>query len=290
MGNHVCSTPPKAPGALASEDILRFARLYPSEPGTLAHALAGHPLLTLDALADACERMNPANLLCHAARNRNGEGFAPAGRPAQSIGETVRAIAGAGRYVMMSFVEQLPEYAELMRATVAELAPAIRPRTGEPLQLRAFLFISSPGTLAPFHFDAEYNVLFQIAGTKDFALYPPVAPWITDESNERYHRTGDNLLPWHERFAREGQRVALVPGDALFVPYRWPHWVTVGDAPSISLSFTWNSRAGFEQNDAYRLNAWLRRFGLSPAAPAPLPARSAARSVAWRALTRLNLA
>jgi hypothetical protein len=290
MGNHTCAIKRSGPGALARDEILRFATLYPSEPGVLAHGLAGHPLLTLEALAQACERMDPANLLCHAAKNRNGEGFAPSARPARSIGDTVRAIAGAGRYVMMSFVEQLPEYAALMRATVAELEPVIRPETGEPLQPRAFLFISSPGTLAPLHFDAEYNVLFQIAGTKDFALYPPVAPWITDESNERYHRTGDNLLPWHDSFVGEGRRVALAPGDALFVPYRWPHWVTVGDAPSISLSFTWNSRAGFEQNDAFRFNAWLRRFGLSPASPAPLPARSAVRSVAWRALSRLRLA
>ena len=290
MGNHTCVTTRTGPEALSRDQILRFASLYPSEPGTLAHGLAGHPLLTLEALADACERMKPANLLCHAAKNRNGEGFAPSAPPARSTGETVRAIASAGRYVMMSFVEQLPDYAELMRATVAELAPAIRAQTGEPLQLRAFLFISSPGTLAPFHFDAEYNVLFQIAGTKDFALYPPRAPWITDEANERYHRTGDNLLPWRDSFIAEGRRIALAPGDALFVPYRWPHWVTVGDEPSISLSFTWNSRAGFEQNDAYRLNAWLRRFGLSPSSPALLPARSAARSVAWRALSRLRLA
>jgi hypothetical protein len=290
MGNHDWVTTRTGTGALSRDEIVRFASLYPEEPGKLAHGLADHPLLTLEALADACERMDPANLLCHTAKNRNGEGFAPSARPERSIGDTVRAIGGAGRYVMMSFVEQLPEYAGLMRATIAEIEPAIRPKTGEPLQLRAFLFISSPGTLAPFHFDAEYNVLFQIAGTKDFALYPPVAPWISDESNERYHRTGDNLLPWNDSFAGEGRRVALAPGDALFVPYRWPHWVTVGDEPSVSLSFTWNSRAGFEQNDAYRLNAWLRRFGLSPAAPAALPARSAARSVAWRALSRLRLA
>ena len=290
MGNHSSVSAATGSGALSHDEILRFASLYPSEPGTLAHGLASHPLLTLDALADACERVDPANLLCHAAKNRNGQGFAPSERPDQSIGDTVRAIADAGRYVMMSFVEQLPDYAELMRATIAELGPAIHPKTGEPLQLRAFLFISSPGTLAPFHFDAEYNVLFQIAGTKDFALYPPVAPWISEASNERYHRTGDNLLPWCDSFAEQARRVLLGPGDALFVPYRWPHWVSVGSEPSISLSFTWNSRAGFEQNDAYRLNALLRRFGLSPASPAPLPARSAARSVAWRALSRLRLA
>jgi hypothetical protein len=274
---------------LADDEIRRFASLYPGEPGKLVHRLAGHPLLSLEALADAAGRMKPANVLCHAARNRNGAGFAPSEPPGQSIDETVRAIGSASRYVMLSLVEQLPEYAALMRETIGQLEPAIRACTGEPLQQRAFLFISSPETLAPFHFDAEYNVLFQIAGRKDFMLYPPVAPWITDAANEHYHRTGDNLLPWHESFAGQGRRILLEPGDALFVPYRWPHWVEVGEEPSISLSFTWNSRAGFEQNDAWRLNAWLRRFGLSPDAPAPLPMRSAVRSLAWRALSRLRL-
>ncbi len=289
MQDHGCATTRTAGPALADEEIRRFASLYPSEPGKLAHGLVGHELLTLDALADAAGRMSPANVLCHAAKNRNG-GFAPSEPPAQPIGEIVRAIGSASRYVMLSLVEQLPEYATLMRATIGQLEPAIRAGTGEPLQQRAFLFISSPETLAPFHFDAEYNVLFQIAGRKDFILYPPVAPWMTDAANERYHHTGDNLLPWEERFAKQGERVVLEPGDALFVPYRWPHWVEVGAEPSISLSFTWNSRAGFEQNDAYRLNGWLRRFGLSPSSPAPLPARSPIRSVAWRALSRLHLA
>lgn len=290
MRDHGRATARTAGPALADDEIGRFVSLYPGEPGKLAHRLAGHPLLGLDALADAAGRMRPENVLCHAAKNRNGAGFAPSEPPGQPIGETVRAIGSASRYVMLSLVEQLPEYAALMRETIGQLEPAIRAHTGEPLQQRAFLFISSPETLAPFHFDAEYNVLFQIAGRKDFVLYPPVAPWITDAANEHYHRTGDNLLPWDESFAGQGTRIVLEPGDALFVPYRWPHWVELGDEPSISLSFTWNSRAGFEQNDAYRLNAWLRRFGLSPASPAPLPARSPVRSVAWRALSRLHVA
>lgn len=256
----------------------------------IAHALTGHPLLTLEALAGACERMNPAHLLRHAARNRNGHGFTPAEPTGELIADTVRNIAGASRYVMMSLVEQLPEYAALMRATIGELEPAIRAATGEPLRPRAFLFISSPNTLAPFHFDAEYNVLFQIAGRKLFTVYRPVAPWLSDVANEHYHVTGDNLLPWDEQFRGQGETFVLDPGAALFVPYRWPHWIEVGDEPSVSLSFTWTSRAGYEQDDAYRLNAWLRRFGLDPAAPAPLPARAAVKSVAWRVLNRLSLA
>jgi hypothetical protein len=279
-----------ADAALTSGEVARFAALYPGQAGAIAHTLAAHPLLTLEALAAACERMKPQNLLRHAARNHNGHGFTVAAPTGESIGDTVRDIGHASRYVMMSFVEQLPEYAELMRATIGQLEPAIRAATGEPLRPRAFLFISSPGTLAPFHFDAEYNVLFQIAGRKLFTVYPPAAPWLSDKANEHYHVTGENLLPWQESFVDEGQAFVLDPGDALYVPYRCPHWIEVGDEPSVSLSFTWTSRAGYEQDDAYRLNAWLRRFGLDPAAPAPLPARATAKSVAWRVLSRLSLA
>lgn len=276
-------------GILASGQIERFAGFYPGEAGTFAHALASHELLTLEALAGACERMNAANLLRHAARNRNGEGFTPAEPTDESIADTVRRIDSAGRYVMMSLVEQLPEYAALMHAAIGEIEPVIRARTGEPLRPRAFMFISSPDTLAPFHFDAEYNVLFQIAGRKIFTVYPPDPQWLSDASNEHYHVTGNNLLPWQEHFREQGRTFVLDPGDALFVPYRWPHWVEVGAEPSVSLSFTWSSKAGFEQDDAYRLNAWLRRLGLDPAAPRPLPARALMKSVAYRALARLSL-
>lgn len=277
-----------AGAALSPGEIARFAELYPHFPGKLAHELAEHELLTLEALADACERMKPENLLRHAAKNRNGEGFAPG--PAEvSIADTVRNIAHASRYVMLSLVEQLPEYASLMRETIGLVEPAIRAGTGEPLRPRAFLFISSPDTLAPFHFDAEYNILFQIAGRKVFNLFPPAQPWLSDQANEHYHVTGHNLLPWQESFREQADSFVLDPGDALYVPYRWPHWVEVGNEPSISLSFTWSSRAGFEQDDAYRLNAWLRRFGLDPSAPPPLPARSPAKSVACRVLRRLRV-
>ena len=100
MGNHTCVTTRTGPRALSRDQILRFATLYPGEPGTLAHGLAAHPLLTLDALADACERMDPANLLCHAAKNRNGEGFAPSAGPELSIADTVRGIAGASSAIV----------------------------------------------------------------------------------------------------------------------------------------------------------------------------------------------
>jgi hypothetical protein len=277
-------------GAFPVEEAARFAALYPRRPGKLAHGLSGHPLLTIEALADASERMKPANVKCAGADNRQGAQYVfadPAGVP---IGEAVRTIAQSRRYVLLSFLEQLPEYDALMRETIARIEPAIRAGTGAPRRLRAFLFISAPGTLSPFHFDAEYNILLQIAGRKVFSLYRPVEPWLTGAANERYHLSGDNVLAWEESFADQGEMNSLGPGEALYVPCRWPHWVEVGEEPSISLSFTWCSRASNEQDDAYRLNAWLRRFGIEPPPPRPLPARAPVRSFAYRALNRLHMA
>ena len=290
MFHQAIKSPASSHLAFDPAGLERLAELYPLMPGKLPHGLVGHPLLTLDALADASMRMNPAHVECRQAENRNGEEFAFAESPEATVGETVRNIAGSGRWVMLRFAEQLPEYDALLREVVGEIEPVVRARTGEALRLRAFIFVSSPGALTPFHFDPEYNILFQIAGRKFFAVYPPEGPWLGELANERYHAEGENLLPWIESFAESGAVHLLDPGDALFVPYRSPHWVEVGEEPSISISLTWSTRAGYEQDDAYRFNAWLRRRGFAPRAPQPMPERSLAKAYAYRLLRKLHLA
>ncbi|MDE2436517.1 MAG: cupin-like domain-containing protein, partial [Sphingomonadales bacterium] len=207
----------------------------------MRHLLVGHPLLTLDALADAAGRMRAEHVEVRRAANRNGERFAFADGDDLSPAHTIRAIADAGRWVMLRFAEQLPEYDALMREVIGEIEPVIRATTGEPLRLQTFIFVSSPRTLTPFHFDPEYNILFQIAGRKRFAVYNPVEPWLPDRRSEHFHRDGDNLLPWSEQYMEQGRINALDPGEAIYVPYKSPHWVEVDDDASVSLSITWCS-------------------------------------------------
>lgn len=270
-------------------DLGRLADDYPRAACRLKHGLASHPLFTLDALAHASERLDPAMVECRRADCRNGEEFEHLEPQGGSVAAAIRTMHQAACWVMLRGTEELPEYRALVDDILGALAPATDCSTGEALTPHAFIFLSAPGTLTPFHFDPEFNVLFQISGRKRFVVYPPKMPWLSDEANETYHASGDNMLGWKPSFEGEGTSFMLDPGDALFVPYRAPHWVRVGDEPSISLSITWRSASSYLQDDAYRLNRWLRARGLSPRAPAELPKTSGAKGLTWRALTRFGV-
>lgn len=283
-------TAPQAPAfGLATDAVARFAELYCGNDGFFRHGLCGHPLFTPAALAAAALRMDSATVQVRAGNARNGEGFEFGEDTGQSIDAIINGITGAGRWVMLAKLEQLPEYDAVLRALIAPLEPAIRAATGAPLRLRGYAFVQSPGVVTPFHIDPEYNIMFHLAGAKDFAVYPMEEPWLSAAVNEYYHKSGDNLLAWQGDYRDRGTIYRLEPGDALYVPYKRPHWVEVCDQPAVSLSLTWCTKASYEQEAAWRLNAWLSARGLSLSEPAPLPARSRLRALAWSALDRLRL-
>jgi Cupin superfamily protein len=271
------------------ESLEALARAYPMATGRLRHALADHPLLSFDALAEASRAMNPAHVEVRQAANRNGGGFPFAAGEARDPARVIREIERSGCWVMLRFVEQLPAFASLFEDLITQLFSAIRPVTGEALRQRGFVFISGTGALTPIHFDPEFNVLMQIAGHKRFSTLPANGPWFTPQAHEAFHAHGENLLTWSDDYAAASQEHALAPGDALYVPYKSPHWVEVSQGPSISLSLTWASAASFEQDDAHLANRWLRRFGLSPAPPASLPGRNRAKATLYRLVRKAGL-
>jgi hypothetical protein len=67
----------------------------------------------------------------------------------------------------------------------------------------------------------------------------------------------------------------LFPGDGVFVPYQWPHWVRTAGSHSISLAITWKTKAVRRRNDLYVFNSMLRGMGLPQAAPDAHPALDA---------------
>ena len=266
-----------------------FASAYPLAPATLHHQLVGHPLLTLDALADAAGQMHPDHVERRIADAANGGDFAMDDGGPVDTAQVIRSIASMGNWVMLRHVEQLPAYRALLHDLMTEIAPAIAPHTGAARAIKGFIFVSAPGTLTPFHFDCEYNILFQIAGDKQFATYPPSAPWLTLDRREAYHSDGANMLPWQDGYEDQAMVHALTPGDGLFVPYAAPHWVRAGAAPSISLSMTWQSAWSEAAGEAMQFNPLLRRLGL-PAADLPQwPKAPTFRALGCRAARRAGL-
>lgn len=254
------------------------ARAYPESPAILHHTLADEPLLSLAELARAAEELAPELVERRVHNARNGEAFTLIGH-----GEAAAALVPQGpaeQWIMLRFIERLPRYRALLESLIDELGEAISHTTGAPSGLKGFVFVSALHTHTPFHFDAEFNILFQIAGDKTFATYPPQPPFLSLAAREAYHASGDNMLGWNEDFEAAASLHQLNPGDGLFVPYGAPHWVRVGAAPSISLSLTWQNPWSEAVADALALNPVMRRLGLAACDPAT--ARKAPPR--WRAL------
>ena len=273
-----------------AEMLERMAALYPQRAGLLHHRLPDHPLLSIEALAQLGESLpaseveyNPGNVPI---------GIRPEDVPSNglSIGETIRTIDSNGSWAVLKNIENVAAYRTLLMDLLGELEPVVIPRTGAMLTPQGFVFISSPGSITPFHFDPEHNILLQLKGRKVMNVWPAGDERFAHRrEHERYHTGGHRNLPWEDAYKGDAQQVPLGPGDAVLMPVMAPHFVANGDAPSISLSITWRSEWSYRESEAHAANAALRRMGLDPAMPPRWPSYAWMKTVGWRAARKLRL-
>ena len=267
-----------------------FAANYPEVPHSFAHALDRHPLLELEALASLAESL-PATSVEY---NRGDLPIGIDGKPGStglSISETIRQVAKANSWAALKNVEQVPAYKALLLDLLSEIREGIEVKTGAMLTPQAFIFISSPNAVTPYHFDPEHNILLQVTGSKVMTQFPAgSARFAPDEVHESYHSGGPRELEWDDAFMDSAREFALSPGQAVFVPVMAPHIVRNGPESSISLSITWRSEWSYAESDARGLNHILRQRGFAPEAPGRWPQSNRGKAFAFRALRKLGLA
>jgi len=246
-------------------------RLLDLDPGVCAdavgrrefavrHALAEHPLLSLEALAEFADALPSGAVERHAAWQPL---LVPGGCSDLSgpPSETVRTIETNGRWMVLWNIEQVDRYRRLLDAILDEAAPLLPAREGGMGRREAFLFLSAPRSVTPVHFDPEHNFLLQIRGRKELVVgrFPDRA-WERRELDRYYdggHRNLEQIPPHSSTFLME-------PGDGAYL-YPWvPHWVFNGPAVSVSLSITFRTGLSERYELVHRLNGRLRRHGLSP--------------------------
>ncbi len=273
-----------------AETLERMAALYPQRAGLLHHHLPDHPLLSIEALAELGESLpaseveyNPGDVPI---------GIRPEDVPSNglSIGETIRTIDSNGSWAVLKNIENVAAYRTLLMDLLGELEPVVTPRNGAMLTPQGFIFISSPGSITPFHFEPDHKILLQLKGRKVMNVWPAGDERFAHRrEHERYHTGGHRNLPWEEAYKGDAQQVPLGPGDAVLMPVMAPHFVANGDAPSISLSITWRSEWSYRESEAHAANAALRRMGLDPAMPPRWPSYAWMKTVGWRAARKLRL-
>src|SRR3546814_13587879 len=83
-----------------------------------------------------------------------------------SIGETIRTIDSNRSWAVLKNIESETAYRDLLLGLLGELKPVVEPRTGAMLTPQGVLFISSPGSITPYHLDPEHNIMPQLRGTQ----------------------------------------------------------------------------------------------------------------------------
>ncbi|HUD93216.1 cupin-like domain-containing protein [Sphingobium sp.] len=266
-----------------------FAAAYPDQPIKLTHRLTGHALLTLDALAELAERMPATSVEYNLGKLPLG--VRPEDTPSNglSLGETIRTIESNGSWAVLKNVERDPVYAILLDTALAELEPIVDTQTGPMLHREAFIFLSSPDSVTPFHMDPEHNILLQIMGTKIMTVFPARdEELVPAQKSEEFHNGGHRNLLWQDGFKARGSAFPLVPGEAVHVPVKAPHFVENGPAVSVSLSVTWRSERSVAESELHSFNALLRKRGLPTGAVSAQPEKQGLRRFFYRVMRKLG--
>lgn len=142
------------------------------------------------------------------------------------------------------------QHGEIPRAPrlAAEIGPL--PYLPARLRYRSLLWICGPGTINPLHWDTNHVALLQVRGEKRFVIFPPEdSPKLASLIDRSVWRSTALDLGAIDR-ARfpdvdraEAWTCTIGPGDMLFLPYRWWHYME-SEQGSISVSWWWAPSLG----------------------------------------------
>lgn len=238
-----------------------FAGSFGRSPCAVTHGLEGHPLLTVDAIADLAEAL-PEHSVEHNVGNLPvvlADGEAPVLR--LPPGDVARGIETNGCWMVLKNIEAHPDYARLLDACLNEVEARLGDAEGGMGVREGFIFLSSGGSVTPAHFDPEHNLLLQVRGDKTMNVGRFPDARLEQRELERYYLRAGRNVAWTPAEARA---VRMGPGDGVYVPVHAPHWVTVSEDVSVSLSITFRTHATDAAADLHRVNARLRALRLSP--------------------------
>jgi hypothetical protein len=259
-----------------------FAEKFDLEPFAFGHALADHPLFSIDRLVRLSAAMlarGAADSFMHVDGTAWPEGSFHAAVRERSA-DVARHLERPGTWIKLTSPQEVDDD---YRRFVDDLVAELEQRTGRPLRqeiswLSPTIFLAGAHTRTPFHIDHEVTFLFLIQGTKEVSLFDRHDRELLAETDiERYYAGDSAAARWRDENANKARVFRLEPGQGVHHPNLAPHAVRNGDSPTISMSLNFCLRALDRRSRIYQVNHYLRRLGLRPKPPGVDPVGDAAK-------------
>lgn len=274
-------------GLLASADAIRDQT--ERAPFAVAHTLSDHPLLQLPRLIELAQALPPSEVEFNRADIPLSQDYLSTPANGLSAAETLHQIENCCSWMVLKHVEADPAYRRLLQECLEPLRPLTAHVTPGMRQFQAFIFVSSPHAVTPYHCDPEHNFLLQVRGTKTMAVFDRDDPLAVSQPDLEAKVNGAHRnLAFGDAVQGRETLFHLQPGTGLHVPMFCPHWVRVDEAVSISLSITYRSRFSARREAVMKLNSRLRRLGAVPSPPGRHPLRDEAKFFAERVIRRVG--
>lgn len=287
----IAPTHTDTPTTLLDIEPVEFARCFDRHPFLIGHHLCDHPLFNLDRLLQLSKDLPESHIEYNAGTLPVNQDQAKTPRNGLSPEETIQRIRDCKSWMVMKWVETDPEYGELLEQCLAEVRPHSEPIVPGMRQPQAFIFITSPGSVTPYHMDPEHNFLLQVRGNKIIRQFDGNDPTIlTHEELETFYALRQRNMTLKEENRERCWTYDLQPGQGLHFPVTFPHWVQNGSEVSISFSITFRTPDLDRRRATYQFNHGLRKWGGKPTPYGQSPATDNTKYQivrAWKKLTDL---
>lgn len=256
-----------------------ISQQFPVEHFKIRHTLQNHPLFSIEQLLELANYLPESQIEWNAGNASVSQD--PDKTPTNGLtpAQTVASISENKSWLVMKNIEKHPDYQQILFDCLAEVEEIAGQRLTGLGDRAGFIFLSSPGSVTPYHMDPEHNFLLQLQGTKTMHVFDQRDRSVVSEQeieSTYYGPARHRNLNFRDEITDKADSVVLQPGDALHVPIHAPHWVQNGDEVSVSFSITFRSDQSKRAVRLHSLNARMRRLGLKPSDVGALPARDRA--------------
>src|SRR5207302_111135 len=105
-----------------------------------------------------------------------------------SAQETLATIEQCRSWLVLKNVERDPQYRVLLEECLRQVAAQTPSMADGMRQAEAFIFVSSPHSITPYHMDPEHNFLLQVRGSKRVTVFDGTDRAILSEQQlESFH-------------------------------------------------------------------------------------------------------